>query len=107
MVNAENIGVAAKAILFFELGFLILLICALGMAKYFPVSLPLDRYDEGLNEGFTEHNETVDGYATKYCEYMTLVQGIDRKSDSNYTYYDGYHDGYIRWFIENEKSVNT
>ncbi|MDD4720686.1 MAG: hypothetical protein PHQ88_07510 [Bacteroides sp.] len=99
-------SVAAKVILFFALSFMVLLICALGMAKYFPVSLPVDRYDEGFNEGLAAHNETIDNYATKYCEYMTIMQGIDRKSDSNYTYYDGYHDGYIRWFIENGTSAN-
>jgi len=107
LVNFEDILISVKVLLFMTFCFILLLIFAIAMENYFPVPEPIDRYDEGFNAGLATHNETVNEYSKNYCEYTNLIRGIDSDSDNNYSYYKGYHNGYVRWFIENGTSICT
>ena len=105
MVNFEDILISVKVLLAMLLCFILLVCGAIVLEHYFPVPQPVNRYDEGFNEGFATHNETVDEYSKNLCEYTILMKGMDADSDENYSYYNGYHDGYLRWFVENGTST--
>ncbi len=103
MVDWDGVWISIKVLLFMGLVVLVLYIAAGYMTKLCP--MPEDKFQEGFDAGYGTHNETIDNYATKYCEYATTVCGMDDGAYPNFDYYKGYHKGYVKWYVEKGEKV--